>query len=104
MRFLGNVHFADGIWCGVELLKPLGKHDGSVEVRWLNRTHLWVCCPPSECARCIHKVSPLLDPRTPPAPWIPVNLQDKRYFSCPDGYGVFVSATQVKRIRKTNSK
>lgn len=31
LRFIGRVEFADGVWLGVELRKPNGKNDGSVE-------------------------------------------------------------------------
>lgn len=31
LRFIGNVHFTSGIWCGVELPSPIGKNDGSVQ-------------------------------------------------------------------------
>ncbi|CAF0739802.1 unnamed protein product [Didymodactylos carnosus] len=30
LRYLGTIHVADGIWCGVQLDEPLGKNDGSV--------------------------------------------------------------------------
>ncbi len=30
LRYLGETGFAKGIWCGVELLEPLGKNDGAV--------------------------------------------------------------------------
>uniref|UniRef100_A0A1I8FTT7 CAP-Gly domain-containing protein n=1 Tax=Macrostomum lignano TaxID=282301 RepID=A0A1I8FTT7_9PLAT len=30
VRFIGRVHFADGVWLGVELRKPLGRNDGRV--------------------------------------------------------------------------
>ncbi|ELT91764.1 hypothetical protein CAPTEDRAFT_49962, partial [Capitella teleta] len=31
LRYLGNVHFAEGEWCGIELDEPEGKHNGEVE-------------------------------------------------------------------------
>lgn len=31
VRYIGNVEFANGIWLGVELRKPKGKNDGSVQ-------------------------------------------------------------------------
>ena len=31
IRFVGRVDFAPGIWVGLELRRPLGKHDGVVE-------------------------------------------------------------------------
>lgn len=30
MRYCGPTKFANGIWAGVELTKPCGKHDGSL--------------------------------------------------------------------------
>ncbi|KYB25579.1 hypothetical protein TcasGA2_TC034332 [Tribolium castaneum] len=30
LRYVGNVHFSTGVWCGVELDSTLGKHDGAV--------------------------------------------------------------------------
>ncbi|XP_067663713.1 microtubule-associated tumor suppressor candidate 2 homolog isoform X3 [Haliotis asinina] len=33
LKFLGEVHLAPGIWCGIELDDPDGKHDGEVEGR-----------------------------------------------------------------------
>lgn len=30
LRYIGPINFADGIWLGVELRKPRGRHDGSV--------------------------------------------------------------------------
>ncbi|XP_074031598.1 uncharacterized protein [Leptinotarsa decemlineata] len=30
LRFVGNVNFAKGSWCGIELNAPIGKNDGSV--------------------------------------------------------------------------
>ncbi|XP_066919361.1 CAP-Gly domain-containing linker protein 4-like [Clytia hemisphaerica] len=33
VRFIGRVEFAKGVWLGVELRKPYGKNDGSVEGR-----------------------------------------------------------------------
>lgn len=30
LRFVGDVHFASGVWCGVELFESAGKNDGSV--------------------------------------------------------------------------
>lgn len=28
LRYIGHVNFADGKWAGIELDKPIGKHDG----------------------------------------------------------------------------
>lgn len=33
LRYLGPTDFAEGIWCGVELDQPMGKNDGTVQVR-----------------------------------------------------------------------
>lgn len=33
IRYIGPVEFADGVWLGVELKTPHGKHDGSVQGR-----------------------------------------------------------------------
>lgn len=33
LRYVGNFHLAPGIFAGVELDQPLGKHDGSVDGR-----------------------------------------------------------------------
>lgn len=33
VRYIGSVEFADGVWLGVELKLPKGKHDGSVQGR-----------------------------------------------------------------------
>ena len=30
MRYCGPTKFANGIWAGIELTKPVGKHDGSL--------------------------------------------------------------------------
>lgn len=30
LRYCGPTKFANGIWAGVELVKPTGKHDGSL--------------------------------------------------------------------------
>ncbi|XP_018334467.1 putative mediator of RNA polymerase II transcription subunit 26 isoform X2 [Agrilus planipennis] len=30
LRFFGRVHFGAGVWCGIELSRPIGKHDGHV--------------------------------------------------------------------------
>ncbi|RZB40792.1 CAP GLY domain containing protein, partial [Asbolus verrucosus] len=30
LRYIGNVHFSTGVWCGVELANSLGKNDGVV--------------------------------------------------------------------------
>jgi len=30
VRHIGNIHFADGVWLGIELRRPVGKNDGSV--------------------------------------------------------------------------
>lgn len=40
LRFIGNVLFSSGIWCGIQLRAPIGKNDGSVlGVRYFH-------CPP----------------------------------------------------------
>lgn len=45
---MGNVHFAAGIWCGVELPKPVGKNDGLVRgVRYFS------------CSECHGLMAPL---------------------------------------------
>ena len=31
IRYFGKVHFAEGLWCGIDLDEPDGKHDGQVE-------------------------------------------------------------------------
>jgi dynactin complex subunit len=31
VRFLGGTEFAEGLWCGIELDTPGGKHDGMVQ-------------------------------------------------------------------------
>ena len=31
VKFVGRVDFAEGIWAGLELRNPVGKHDGVVE-------------------------------------------------------------------------
>ena len=54
VRFIGSTAFAGGIWYGVELTRPLGKHDGAV--------------------------------------------QGVRYFTCPEGYGVFVPLSRIARL------
>ena len=37
LRYFGKTHIAPGIWCGIELDEPEGKHDGQVEsVRYFN--------------------------------------------------------------------
>ncbi|VDN57963.1 unnamed protein product [Dracunculus medinensis] len=33
IRYLGNTDFQDGIWAGIELDQPVGKNDGSVQIR-----------------------------------------------------------------------
>ncbi|CAF4743492.1 unnamed protein product [Rotaria sp. Silwood1] len=30
LKYLGKIHVAEGIWCGIQLDEPLGKNDGSV--------------------------------------------------------------------------
>lgn len=54
LRFVGNVHFTTGIWCGVELASAVGKNDGTVRgVRYFT-------CPAS-CGLMapLSKVSPI---------------------------------------------
>ncbi|XP_023229484.1 CAP-Gly domain-containing linker protein 4-like [Centruroides sculpturatus] len=41
VRYIGNVEFASGIWLGVELRKPKGKNDGSVQ------GHRYFSCKPN---------------------------------------------------------
>ena len=37
MRYCGQTKFANGIWAGIELTKPFGKHDGSLAgIRYFN--------------------------------------------------------------------
>lgn len=31
LRYIGTVHFANGIWCGIELDEPVGKNNGEVK-------------------------------------------------------------------------
>jgi hypothetical protein len=31
IKYIGKVHFANGLFCGIELDEPIGKHDGKIE-------------------------------------------------------------------------
>ncbi|XP_066151700.1 restin homolog [Euwallacea fornicatus] len=31
LKYVGRVHFAEGVWCGIELTDALGKHDGTIK-------------------------------------------------------------------------
>ena len=31
LKFYGTTQFAEGMWCGIELAEPAGKHDGQID-------------------------------------------------------------------------
>ncbi|CAF3626009.1 unnamed protein product [Adineta steineri] len=40
LRYIGKIHVNEGIWCGIKLNGPLGKHDGKIEgVRYFRCSH-----------------------------------------------------------------
>ena len=55
LQYVGRIHIEPGIWCGIKLDGPLGKHDGKID--------------------------------------------GKRYFHCPDRYGIFAPVRQVEKMQ-----
>lgn len=55
IRFLGNVHFAKGIWCGLELPAASGAHNGTIE----GHTYFSV---PTNCGMFLKADSPSMAP------------------------------------------
>lgn len=60
LRFVGEVRFNAGVWCGIELEQPVGKHDGFVKgVRYFScRAGCGIMAPISKVTlQCDNKIS-----------------------------------------------
>jgi dynactin complex subunit len=67
LRYIGSVEFAQGLFCGVELDEPEGKHDGQVNDIRYEKNELNIL----------------------------ISLFLKRYFQCKTNHGVFVPRDKV---------
>ncbi|UJR09199.1 hypothetical protein I4U23_013447 [Adineta vaga] len=63
LKYIGKIHINEGIWCGIKLDGPLGKHNGKIEgVRYFRCQHRFGIFAP---LRHVEKI--VVDSRTPRA-------------------------------------
>ncbi|CAF0876473.1 unnamed protein product [Adineta ricciae] len=87
LRYIGKIHINEGIWCGIKLDGPLGKHNGKIEgVRYFRCSHRFGIFAP---LRHVEKV--IVDPRTPH------DAQNRLRDSSPDSNASECSSSQASQ-------